>query len=210
MQSRDGPPTFVFAATNCGTRPASDALVIIRAKGRFEIMPPHYRPFDDDNDDDLEVKKKNPVELPRPPSVPRGAWKRIWDAQFAAFDRFAELQRAFGHVELVTPHIHDILHPHLPKLRDPNAFYYKPDRPSSPGPEFALECKQWRHGLEAVTFVGQIHLVDEAREISGALEFSVHAGNLSDVVSKLILVRIKVTHVKTNEVAGKLINQLRG
>jgi len=74
MQRRDGPPTFVFAATNCGTRPASDALIIIKARGRFEIMPPPYRPPEDD---DLAVKKETPVELPRPPSAPRGTWKTL-------------------------------------------------------------------------------------------------------------------------------------
>jgi hypothetical protein len=193
MQSRDEPPTFVFAATNCGTRPASDALVIIKAKGRFEIMP--------------EGKKKHPVELPRPLSVPRGTWNSIMGAQWAAF------QRAFGHAEVLSPRndlLRGILPPNVPKPRDPNAFYYKPDRPSLPGPECALECKQWRHGLEAETFVGQIHLVDKAEEISGALECSVHAGNLSGAARKLIPVRIKVTHVKTNDVAEKLINQLRG
>jgi hypothetical protein len=221
MQRRDGPPTFVFAATNSGTRPANDALIIIKARGRFEIMPPPYRPRDDAEHDDLAVKKESPVELPRPPSAPGGTWKTRLSPQFEAFERYAEFQRAFGqsefnaefqrafgHSEFIMPQLRDIS-PHVPKPRDPNAFFYKPDRPSLPGPEFALECKQWRHGLEAVTFVGQIHLVNEAKEISGALECSVHAGNLSDAASKLIPVRIKVTHVKTNEVAAKLINQLR-
>jgi hypothetical protein len=207
LQRRDGPPTFIFAATNRGTRPANDALVIIKAMGRFKISPPPYRSSGHD-------QTETPVELPGPPSAPHGSWKNRYPGQLAGFEGFEELftrtasaQLLTGQAEAITPRLRDHLAP-LPKARDPNGFFYKPSRPSSPVSEFALECEQWRHGVEAEDFIGEIHFIDEAGEISGALECTVHAQNLSDAASKRIPIRVTLRRALVNEMAWRLITQL--
>ena len=54
-------PTFRFAVTNDGARPAKDALFTIEAKGDFAIMAPKR------NDDAKEAEFK-PIALPSPPA----------------------------------------------------------------------------------------------------------------------------------------------
>jgi hypothetical protein len=75
LEGDGGVPTFCFAITNEGTRPAKDALITIEAKGDFAIMPP------DQNDDDAKLDQE-PLEVPRPPDPPRGKWqpKPLWPA----------------------------------------------------------------------------------------------------------------------------------
>jgi hypothetical protein len=104
----------------------------------------------------------------------------------------------------------DLLNPYLnlPTPRDPNAFYYKPDRPNAPVAEFSLECRQWRHGVEPAVFAGQISVGSDAEMISGALECHIYAGNASQPAVKLVPVQITVKHVKAFATAKELVERL--
>jgi len=101
--------------------------------------------------------------------------------------------------------------PRIPDLnirRDPNAFFYKPHRPMFPGPEFSLECEQWRHGVEPERFWGEIHFDADRDEIAGALECRIHAENLADVVMLVVPVRISVRRVRSYGAAKNLVDFL--
>jgi hypothetical protein len=225
LEAREGPLAFAFRASNDGTRPASDALVTLRAKGQFKITPPPCRPSDDGDDDDDDDDEQpgdqahQPVTLPSPPAVPRGSWATLYASQLtefgvlasqlSAFDRLKEFHETFKlatAVPILDDHMLRGISPLKP--RDPNGFYYKPDRPSSPRQEFSVECQQWRHGMEPEVFVGQIYLDSDAGETSGALECHVHAGNLSQSVAKLVPVRIRICRRTVLEIAEVMIEGL--
>lgn len=207
LEKQDGQPQFAFTATNIGARPAKDVLITLQANGQFEIMPPPYR-SDDEDKEETEDRRVASGEIPSPPTVPRGTWTNECTN---TFDAFQQHYRSFGvATPLTSPVSAALLRSfHLPKPHDRNEFYYKPDRPSSPGPEFNLECAQWRHGLEPKIFEGQIHFRDVTNEISGSLECRVHAENLSEVVSKRIPVQIEITRVNVAEIARKMVELLR-
>jgi PIN domain len=204
-------PGFVFQITNEGTRPATDALVTIFAKGRFLIMPPPYRD-DDEADKSGEAKRDgSDVDFPSPPDVPRGGWKTDYRHRRMFGD--PELLRGLSGVTTLLPG-EDPLRGYLgldlnpPRPRDPNAFYHKPNRPDGPVAEFSVECKQWRHSTQPEPFEGQISFDRAADTVSGALECRVHAGNASETASRIVPVQIKVNHVRAYATAMDRVARL--
>jgi hypothetical protein len=206
LQQKDGPPIFIFAATNNGIRPADDALITISAQGRFRIMPPPIRAREDH--EEADKADEGTIGLPKPPDVPRGSWK----SGLGAIDSFFAMHKGFGigtiDRMLLPNDLYGGLRPHLPATRDPNSFYYKPGRPQSPSSEFSLECKQWRHGVDVENFEGQIHFDEKLDNIAGALECRIHAKNLSQSTAILIPVRIQVKRVKTFVSAQEIVNRI--
>ena len=213
---------FAFLASNVGTRPAVDVLITIEARGRFQIQPPSSDDDDDDDDDDEEHRAEEseaedlkPEELPPPPVAPRGQWKRIvTGGPGDAFRTVRALQRTldgFSSFATARPHVDSLLlRPPsvLPTPRDPNAFYYKPDRPSSPRSSFSLSCDQWRHDDAEEPFDGTIHVPLDQEKAEGALFFRIQAGNLSESASKLVPVRIEIAHVSALESAQAMVEKL--
>ena len=180
---------FTFLAENVGTRPATDTLVTIEAHGGFLIKPPSS----DDEDEDEDQKHENEIPssfearlLPRPPTAPRGRWRDTFVSplreslrnldqigrSLGALPGFARGDPDFMKGTLASP---SLFRPHS---RDPNAFYYKPTRPSTPQDSFALECAQWRHGDEAQPFEGEIHVPTDDDEVEGLLICRIQAANL--------------------------------
>ena len=169
---------FTFLAENIGTRPATDTLVTIEARGAFQIKPPSS----DDPDEEQEDEDETPGELeakmlPRPPTAPRGRWQNTIGGQpgdaLRAFNRLARSLQVLpgaphGDLDFMSRRL---AHPSLfrPASRDPNAFYYKPGLPSMPQDSFSLECAQWRHGNDAEPFVGEIHVPTDQDEAEGLL-----------------------------------------
>ena len=123
---------FCFLVENCGIRPAADALITIEAHGNFHVMAPR------DSEDD------EPIALPPPPKVPRGAFH-----DFAMELRRIGAPVAHSFPEFGVPDL-------APPMRDPNAFYYKPERHSTPQSSFSLCCDQWRHSSGFEAFEGEI------------------------------------------------------
>jgi hypothetical protein len=204
------PPTFNFAAANQGTRPAKDALITIEAQGNFLIMPP---PAKNGSEDEEAGAKKGPPVLPRPPAAPRGRWQSQYEKTFGVFQELARTQShwlgpqgglgiqslAFGVPEVQS------------YRRDPNAFYYKPDRPKVPQPSFSLECAQWRHGSDDwEAFSGEIHFAGDVDEVAGALECRIHADNLSDPTVHRVPLRISASNLSVFEHAEILVQALIG
>ena len=91
--------------------------------------------------------------------------------------------------------------------RDPNAFYYK-SRPTPPGESFSLACEQWRHGIDDEYFDGQILFHHDTNEACGAIEFQIHAENLSSPAKKIVPVRITVKRESARDYASNLMMKL--
>jgi hypothetical protein len=113
---------------------------------------------------------------------------------------------ALGSVFDARPFSAGILKP--PRPRDPNLFYYKP-RPDVPVSEVNLECAQWRHGLGPEDFEFEIHFDrSQAGTVEGAVEFRVHAENLSGIEKLPVPVRITIREVAAYETGEALVQQL--
>lgn len=193
LQIEAGEPEFTFAISNVGNRPGNSALVNIEAKGSLRIFVAEYIP-------DTESPHSMDSALPSPPTPPIGRW--------SSFQH--ELRRSMTLPNLLRDpfRIPSIL-PLADKRRDPNAFFYKPNRPTTPSDSITLECEQWRHSTGSEHFSGLISIASTAEEIRGALVCQVHAENLSKPVCKLIPVRIAITRTSSEGHAKDLVEKLR-
>lgn len=203
LQKRASAPEFVLVAENLGTRPATDALITIEAEGNFQIKPPvRDEENEDEGGDEGEGFQKNCTTLLPPPAAPRGRWQTT--------NPFSALHRSLHNIATVravpVPRLDPAtFQPVIPKRRDPNAFYYKPDRPQIPQNAFCLECQQWRHEDGKEEFDGEIHFSPNIDTVEGALVFRIQAENLSKAQIKRIPVRIKTAHVSSFERARALV-----
>ena len=190
LQQRQPVLSFCYRVANTGTRPATDALVTVEASRHFTIMPER---------DDIDSE---PVQLPSPPTPPRGTWQSAFD--LGSFDPFRQL--GLGAANPVPWSGHDLVE--ALQQPDPNTFYYKPDRPSVPGDSFSLSCQQWRHATDIENFVGEIHVPSGSTDVAGALTLRIHAENLARPVKKTIGVHINVHPVSSYSAAENLIHSL--
>ncbi len=202
LQYHLGNPKVCFVAENQGVRPAKDALIRFEAMGNFEIMPPH--PVREEEREEFEKKGKD-ISLPAAPRIPHGRW------QSKTHDFFSVGKSMQDYMSMLSPHHlsgRDLIPPGLfspPRGRDPNEFYYKPERPYSPCDSFELECEQWRHADGAEHFVCEIYIHEETGNIAGCLECSVHAENLTQRSKKSVPVRISIKQESAKAQAMKMI-----
>lgn len=193
LLERRAMPSVTVVLKNTGSRPANDTLVTISAQGNFSIAPPSWV------DDDEPPNEAPPLELPRPPAVPRGHWRpaRTYDTGFPG--RFAHMVRTPMHLPNLSA---------LGRPRDPNAFFWKPSRPDFPRPAFHFECQQWRHGTSNTTEVC-IH-VDLAggEAMSGALQVEVQAANLTQPAVSYQKLRVRVVETSAQAIATDLVQRL--
>ena len=199
------------------TRPATDALITFEARGNFQIRPPSSDDQDEERDgngddgDDVQS-----MVLPRPPVAPYGEWKQtIGGKPGVALRAFEELARSIQihpHLTRDTDHFLNLPMLHAPQRltpsHDPNAFYYKPDRPSLPQSLFCLSCDQWRHDDGEEPFHCEIHVPTNQENAEGAVVCRIQAANLSRPVSELIPIRIGITHASAFESAQKMVEAL--
>ena len=202
---------FSFLAQNVGSRPATDALITIEACGSFQIMPPPFVDNDGQpNGDADEAQEPQPRKLSSPPDPPTGRWQTTM-----GLDDLDQVGRSLRQMVVGSRNLEMLINPpfvlpspvvHTP--HDPNAFYYKPNRPSMPQESFSFECDQWRHGNEEEPFFGEIHVSPDQDAAKGALVCRIQASNLSKSVSKNISVRITVAHVSAFESAQTIVERL--
>ena len=197
---------FCFHAKNDGTRPATDCLVTVETRGGFQVMPPPYK-----EDDDDDIGEPEPTKLSLPPHPPTGVWRTI-----EAHRNLGDISRRFHQIVERSSSLDRIWNPpivtpapfELPRPRDPNKFYYKPDRPSMPLGSFSLECVNWRHGNEEEDFIVEIHVEPDQHEVKGALLCRIQAGNLSKSVCKTIPVQVTFSRISAFESAQNMVEDL--
>ncbi|WP_081648770.1 PIN domain-containing protein [Ponticaulis koreensis] len=199
------------AIANTGTRPADDALITFIAHGNFLIKPPDYK-----SDEEQEAEESSLLKplLPHPPDAPKGTWKHEKATQTLARDlaRIGSIRGLLGPSSGIGPGIDmtAIRLAHQPSKREPNSFYYTPDRPYSAQERFSLECEQWRHAYGEEKMLIEIHAVETEAAIQGKLDCIVQAANLSDMARFSIPVRISLTSGDTIAEAKNAIAVLCG
>ena len=206
LQKEAPPLGFSFLAKNDGTRPATDCLITVEARGSFQIMPPPFR-----EDDDDEIQEPQPTKLSLPPHPPTGLWRSMMghhdlDHIGRTFRQIVDGSRNLD--RLLTPPFVPPSPIKFPRPHDPNKFYYKPNCPSMPQGSFSLGCDSWRHGNGEEAFIGEIHVEPEQHTVEGALVCRIQANNLSKSVCKTIPVRITITHISAFESAQNMVERL--
>lgn len=203
LQRKAPVPGFVFYAENRGTRPAADALITIKAHGKFQIKPPTHEEEDPNNDGNVgESLKNNTNAHLSPPSPPQGSWKTI--VPYSGLIRSLENVVDGKNIAIDSFNL-DLSQRVLRQDNDPNAFYYKPDRPRTPQEAFCLECDQWRHEDGEENFSGEIYFSTEKDTVSGALVCLIQAENLSKPQFKRIPVQITTVHESAFKHARALV-----
>ena len=193
-------PAVHFGATNEGIRPGKKVLVILAAKGRFEISAP---PVEGGSSDE---SGKVSLQLEKPPKPPHGEWKST-----SALSLLATLSDAVSTGKAwqdSMPTIARLPWATADRSRDPDCFYYKPERPNGPVQSFMLECEQWRHGKGEEVFEAEIWIDGDEDKISGALELEIHAENISRPTRRIWPVRIMVTRKSARDHAFELVKKL--
>jgi hypothetical protein len=189
QQRRTDDTRFRFNATNQGTRPARDVLVTISVEGNFEILPTEERPDDEG------------FSLPAPPKPPLGIWGPAGFAQLEKLTRRGFLTPRTEELRGLA----DTLRP--PRPRDPNAFYWK-RKPSVSTNEFVFECAQWRHGGKTEGFAGEIWFDPSQPQVTGVLECTVQADNLSSAERLKVPVRMAVERRSILDAARNAVDML--
>jgi hypothetical protein len=198
-------PTVEAAAVNEGTRPATKALLGIRARGAFAIR---YDAGDDQDEDDTENqggrgKSLHDIKLALPPSPPRGHVKNRYDG-LTGLSSLAGVQRnTFG---LGQAFAMPVPLPQFPNKRQADAFYWREGREGWVE-AMELECESWRHGQNEWTFSLMLR-PREAIDVSGAIELGVHADNVSDPPLTRLPIHIIVEDDSTMDAAQILIDAL--
>ncbi|WP_066527657.1 PIN domain-containing protein [Erythrobacter sp. CCH5-A1] len=190
-------PDVVAVAENIGTRPATEALLSIRARGAFELL--NDEGADEDDEGQLAKAPSAALELPLPPAPPRGRTKIVGPlANYRGLqsDHFATAR----HFPLTLPHLSP------PKSRDSDAFYWRVGRRDWTT-LMELECASWRHGQTGLEFPLRIRPVEQEKT-SGLIEFSLHAHNLSTPKQIGLPVRIDFKDGQTLAEARVLVELL--
>ena len=207
LQTEIPQPCFSFVATNEGTRPGNDALINIISKGNLKICPPPAR-----IDDETQEEDNDAPTLPSPPNPPTGTWRfsaPSWDQINAAQSAFQNVFSRFRDPQILRIHAPPVALPGgANRRRDPNRFYYKPNRPWTPVESYSLEYEQWRHGSGEEYFDGRLFFDLDEEKVRGSLSCEIHAENLSTPVRKVVPVNISIKRSKTVEYARSLIQGL--
>ena len=206
LAERQQPITFSFSIANDGSRPARDSLVKISARGNFLVRPPQLDGGDEESAED-ECNAYEDLSFPLPPQAPKGKWiTRFGSMSSMDFQAVATaVQRLSDPMSLPTA---PLIEP-MTLRRDPNEFFYKPNRSPVPSQCFSLECEQWRHGIPPELFQGELCVPPGAEEIRGILEVEIHAENLTAPVKKAVPVRGRSKPFDVKQHAKNMISELK-
>ena len=195
------PIEFIVSVVNKGTRPGENALITISANGNFKIRPPKVEELDESSG--VQNVSNSMRLLPLPPMPPKGKWSTL----HFGISGLSQIGSNLG-VDPISnrPLIFDNLRN---ERRDPNEFYYKFNRSIEPTDSFHLECDQWRHDGISKLVEGELCIDQQNQVISGVIECSIQAANVSTPVKKAISVRGKVTYVRVYEMANTMLKKLK-
>ena len=195
------PVVYSFSATNEGSRPGKHVLVTIMARGNFLVRPP--RESDDGDEEADEESSAQGLLLPSPPRPPKGKLTTGYGSPL-----LRDMERLVGAIGTFSDPLDLAVAPYVEPLtlrRDPNEFYYKPNCSRTPLQSFSLECEQWRHGMAAEVFEGELWVEPDTPVVRGALEIEIHAENLHQPAKRVVPVRGQTKPFDVNDFAQSMI-----
>ena len=207
LQSETSQPCFTFAVVNEGNRPGQDALINLFTEGEISVCPPKVQ-YDGEEEED-----KVRISLPLPPHPPKGRWSSKLTALRGIATTMSLLEKSLPRTSGLSSSSlgSSLLSPSAVSnnSRDPNGFYYKPNRSTIPAQSFSLECEQWRHGTNEEYFDGQLFFDQDRKRVRGYLVCEVHAENLSSPVKRTVPVEISIKRLNAAEQARLLVQNLQ-
>ncbi len=200
LKARTKWPTALAIASNAGTRPATDVLLSIRARGAFAIIDASAERDQDDDVEDADQAAQVPeyFALPLPPAPPRGGMRTV--DPMSLYPGLTDHVLGTAHLLPIAPRFTP-----LPPRRS-DAFYWRRGQRDWVY-LIELECASWRHSQEDVVFLLKVR-PDESSDVAGIIELSVHANNISDPPLTQLPIRIAFDDGSTIEEARALVEQL--
>jgi hypothetical protein len=175
LEARNEWPTFLVMVRNTGTRPATQTLMRIEARGQIAVL---HRERKDPRGASFEgaapSKLPKRLMLPLPPEPPRGT-----ETPFS-LDMLLEV--------IGPPKGTPLPSPFSQTIREPDKFHWRKGKQDW-GNVMELECANWRHGQEERSFLLRVR-PSEMIDSSGLIEVSVHADNISDPVLVRLPIRL--------------------
>lgn len=207
-------PRIQIGLVNEGARPAEDVRVSFSIRGgglliKLPVENDEPSSVELENGAQLEVRLHNlRVELPKPPSPPKGYWKKV--KHFNAIEQISSFSAGGrGFVEIGSQ-VMELRRPILPLQRESDAFYWKQGtRPAYPRPHTELTCQQWRHRSAPKSFEFEVAWFGNVEPRRGALHIEIHAANLADPVTKVIPIEVTASAGDTRAEAEALIERLK-
>lgn len=198
LEERSEWPVVIAVAKNTGTRPATDTLLTIHARGAIRLF--NSEECDEDADNEEQARAKNAdFKLPLPPAPPRGRTKTtnpFWAYHELNASNFATARQIPFDISNFPPI----------KPRELDAFYWRLGQ-SDWVKTMELECSSWRHGQEPVQFAFKVY-PEEKGATSAVIEISVHANNIADPRVARLPIRINYEDRSTLDKGRALVEQL--
>ena len=166
-------PELTVTIQNSGSRPATNALVEIRASGNFSLTTPMS---------ELKEFELIPImERPRPPDQPqpRASISTILNS-------LTESSR------MALPNLNFVS-----RFQDHEDFEYTADPQLATEPSIALTCDLWRHSLEPKEFTVRLVPATTDNPITGEITCTVHADNLTKPATFKLVVTLSPAYRPT-------------
>jgi hypothetical protein len=207
LNARQDWPRVTATIENAGSRPAEDALVVLEVRGNGQLRPPKSE--DGEGEKSFAVIGGEMLDLPQPPSPPRGTWIRM-DPFSASYGLARSLKDLMGpdFTQLMRGPDRPLM-PHITKARDPNSLYFKEGGPGKITPRIAYECSQWRHAQDPEVFEVSLICMPKPGLHTGAIQIQVHAANLTQPQMARLPFKLTLTKASCLEEAKKRIDALK-
>lgn len=178
--------TISASLVNAGGQPANDVMV------SFQVVSGDLGLMSLPSKEDRKNSEK-PLQLMPAPRAPQGRW---------VSENGFRIPTALG---VMDANRFDSSFLQGVKERDPNCFYWKGGRPSSPVPRVEFECAQWRHQDDPEAFDLRLVNHPELESQRGAIAVVVRAANLREPVKMIQRVEIVINEVDPFNEAKALI-----
>jgi hypothetical protein len=183
-----------FEISNSGEVPLINAVVEFFAYDGVSFCPP-------DTAESLDEMLKLP-EFPMPPSPPRGDWANISSVagRIASLMPNIDTLSTIASWPMVSP---------MPNRRDKHAFYWKGRRPSDFATEWAFECEEFRHKVEAEPFSIYIYFPVGSSPESVSVKCRVTGANMSSPFTSATMLKLAYQEQKAIEIIGRIARETK-
>jgi len=146
-----------FALINSGSIPAENLVIEFEAEGGLLFVPPKT--------ENTVIGQQQKIELPPPPSPPKGKWvKRRIAAQYFSSMHLADSVSPLRYDNLLP----DFIRNPVNHQKDRNTFYWKGGKPHHYKDIWIFECQEFRHQVDKEIFEMSL-FVPVAKEIKKAV-----------------------------------------
>ena len=194
LEARTQWPVVKLVGANSGTRPATNVLLRIGVGGNLLIRNDR----EEHEAGDGKLAQEDSIELPLPPSPPRGKMVAIGLHRYASMFS-ARQPESLQAIASFKPRAGAI-------YRDPDVFYWRSGENDWVN-VMELDCQSWRHGQDPLSYPIMVRPM-KMTDCSGMVEASVHATNVSKPLALPLPVKFNFANESTFEEVQALVEML--